>query len=232
MQSPSIFKRRERSHRTDRVEPRVPQSAAAVVREATVEGDPTDFDAFAPSSTRDADDGVLALFSTSMSGAADAFASGTKPATSVQVSDELIRALHEQYCAALDSSSFTSSASWDSSSVSAGQIGTSAGSPDDASERVHDDASISELFSEPQRLEEAIGPLVEGDTLDAEALNLIAAPEILRLFAPSEYHADGAASRRFVPPPLARREHQQLAIDSPMPGFGAVSRHGEEVQPE
>jgi hypothetical protein len=232
MRSPSIFKRRKRSGEAARIEPRVPECAASAVHEASDCDDVTAFDTFSSSPASDANDGVLALFSASMSGAADALAPSVKPATSVHDSDELIRALHGQYCAALDLSNLASSASWDASPVSAVHLEAFAGSHDDASERAHDDVSISELFSEPQRLEEAIGPLLEGDALDAEELNLNAAPEILRLFAPSEYHVNGAAQRRFVPPPLARREHHTLAIDSPVPGFGAVSRHGEGVQAE
>jgi hypothetical protein len=75
--------------------------------------------------------------------------------------------------------------------------------------------SIEALLSGARVLKDVFGPLGEGEMpglADTEPV-----PEILRLFAPAEYHA--AASRRptALPPALARREHHALGIDSPLP---------------
>ncbi|MET5115300.1 TagK domain-containing protein, partial [Burkholderia pseudomallei] len=59
------------------------------------------------------------------------------------------------------------------------------------------------------------------DPEDAEPV-----PEVLRLFAPAEYHAATARRPAGLPPALARREHQSLAIDSPLPAPVATSEDG------
>ncbi|QVN23321.1 TagK domain-containing protein [Burkholderia pyrrocinia] len=41
-------------------------------------------------------------------------------------------------------------------------------------------------------------------------------PEILRLFAPPEFHAAAARRGPALPPPLTRREHHALSVDSPL----------------
>lgn len=42
-----------------------------------------------------------------------------------------------------------------------------------------------------------------------------AVPEILRLFAPPEFHAEAAHGAAALPP-LTRREHHALSVDSPL----------------
>lgn len=77
-----------------------------------------------------------------------------------------------------------------------------------------DMGSIEALLSGARVLKDVFGPLGDGDM--AGLADVEPAPEILRIFAPAEYHA--AASRRptALPPALARREHHALGIDSPM----------------
>ncbi|WP_250481976.1 MULTISPECIES: TagK domain-containing protein [unclassified Caballeronia] len=181
-----------------------------------------------------ATDALLALFDedANVPGHTSAPAFARAPASSSlhPESDELVQTLHAHYCAALGSSYFMVSGSWESSLVTAPPVATPAMSHDDAVARA--DMSISGLFAEPQRLEEAIGPLGPGDELGREDMNMAAAPEILALFAPPEYQLDDALRRRFVPPALARREHHTLAIDSPLPEFNAGSLHLDGIEHE
>nr|WP_244173303.1 TagK domain-containing protein [Caballeronia temeraria] len=116
------------------------------------------------------------------------------------------------------------SGSWGSSPITMPAIATPGAPPDDDA-IAHAEVSISGLFAEPQRLEEAIGLLGPQDELGRDDMNVGAAPEILALFAPPEYQADAALRRRFVPSGLARREHHALAIDSPLPEFNASLFH-------
>ena len=74
--------------------------------------------------------------------------------------------------------------------------------------------SISDLLSDIERLEEAFGPLRHGESLDPVVSEVV--PEILQLFAPPEFHTTALHRSTLLPPPLARREHHALAIDSPM----------------
>ncbi|ORC51214.1 hypothetical protein B2G74_00060 [Burkholderia sp. A27] len=141
---------------------------------------------------------------------------------------DLIQTLHEQYCRALDDPQASLAGNW------AAQWATPvAGDPSMDAHEDHprrqessgrestDVGSIEALLSGTRVLKDVFGPLVGGDSEgDMSGLGWLTdsepVPEILRLFAPAEYHA--AASRRpaALPPALARREHHSLGIDSPM----------------
>lgn len=135
---------------------------------------------------------------------------------------DVIQTLHEQYCRALDDPQASLAGNW-----TAQWATPLAGDPSmdrhehhsrrqepSAGRELTDMGSIEALLSGARVLKDVFGPLGEGDMsglADAEPV-----PEILRLFAPAEYHA--AVSRRptALPPALARREHHSLGIDSPM----------------
>ncbi|MGV2293373.1 TagK domain-containing protein [Trinickia sp. YCB016] len=74
--------------------------------------------------------------------------------------------------------------------------------------------SIETMLSAERGLEDYFGPLRTGEpALDLEAES---ATEVLRLFAPPEYHAAAARRPPRLPPELTRREHHTLSVDSPL----------------
>ncbi|WP_080419746.1 TagK domain-containing protein [Burkholderia ubonensis] len=126
---------------------------------------------------------------------------------------DLMHSLYEQYCGALENPQASLSAGW------AAQM-TAAHRPlpeqrADAREGVDATDSIAGLLSGARVLDDAFGPLTPGDGPDPAATEPV--PEILRLFAPAEYHATAARRHGGLPPALTRQEHQTLAIDSPLP---------------
>jgi len=144
---------------------------------------------------------------------------------------DLIQTLHEQYCRALHDPQASLAGSWAAQWASP----VAGGSPIDTHEghRRHEPAagrpsmdkgSIEALLSGARVLKDVFGPLGEGEMPGLAGLaDVESVPEILRLFAPAEYHA--AASRRptALPPALARREHHVFGIDSPMPAADSNS---------
>ncbi|OXJ14860.1 TagK domain-containing protein [Burkholderia sp. AU6039] len=73
--------------------------------------------------------------------------------------------------------------------------------------------SIETLLSGNRTLEDAFGhldgqlePVTDGESVQ----------EILHLFAPPEFHAEAARRAPAPPPPLTRREHHALSVDSPL----------------
>ncbi|KVP95617.1 hypothetical protein WJ95_02370 [Burkholderia ubonensis] len=109
---------------------------------------------------------------------------------------DLMHSLYEQYCGALENPQASLSAGW------AAQM-TAAHRP------------LPDLRADARVLDDAFGPLTPGDGPDPAATEPV--PEILRLFAPAEYHATAARRQGGLPPALTRQEHQTLAIDSPLP---------------
>jgi hypothetical protein len=139
--------------------------------------------------------------------------------------DDLIAMLHAQYCRALDDpQALFAESEW------AAQVTTSGSarhdpmdSPAEQCAPAADPESIEVLLSGRQRMEHVFGPFREGEVLALAETGPV--PEILQLFAPTGYHA--AASRRAagLPPPLARREHHLLGIDSPFSMHGLSLYH-------
>jgi hypothetical protein len=138
--------------------------------------------------------------------------------------DELLGVLHADYCEALGSSGKASIGAWENAEDPHVRVSEDLPPEPELGAGEKNMVSISELLSEPQRLEDAIGPLIADPWL-ADASSLPPVPEILQLFAPAEYHTGAARRRSAAPPVLARREHHALAIDSPLPALfaGAAS---------
>ena len=140
--------------------------------------------------------------------------------------DDLIEALHEQYCRVLDDPHASLADNWAGQATPAG--GPSAGEGYEPSAGAHapHNGSIEALLSGSRFMEDAFGPLVSGDVTDLAATEPV--PEILRLFAPTEYRSTASRRPPPLPPALARREHHSLGIDSPLPAPDSTTRH--EVQ--
>ncbi|WP_241288651.1 TagK domain-containing protein [Burkholderia stabilis] len=124
--------------------------------------------------------------------------------------DALINALHTQYWRTLAAPGAPISSAW---APSADDTLTPPISPDHPAyeSQGHSD-SIETFLSGNRTIEEVFGHLdrhAEAVT-DGESV-----PEILQLFAPREFHAE-SARRTPVPPPLTRREHHALSVDSPL----------------
>jgi hypothetical protein len=147
---------------------------------------------------------------------------------------DVIQTLHEQYCRALDDPQASLAGNW------AAQWATPvAGDPSMDAREDHprrqesstgresaDMGSTEALLSGARVLKDVFGPMAESDMSGVAWLtDTEPVPEILRLFAPAEYHA--AASRRpaALPPALARREHHALGIDSPMSPMPAPAQN-------
>ncbi len=69
---------------------------------------------------------------------------------------------------------------------------------------------IEALLSGLRTLENAFGQMTAGQ----DEVEVDAAPEVLRLFAPVEYYAAEARRPPALPPALNRREHHTLSVDS------------------
>jgi hypothetical protein len=128
--------------------------------------------------------------------------------------EDVIEALHAQYWRTLMDPHALMAGQWasqsDERSMHPGDASADAGGGHDA----RNSGSIEVLLSGERSLEACFGPLESGPAL---AMDIEPVPEILRLFAPPEYHA--AATRRppSLPPVLTRREHHALSVDSPLP---------------
>ncbi|PFH29691.1 TagK domain-containing protein [Burkholderia sp. JKS000303] len=73
--------------------------------------------------------------------------------------------------------------------------------------------SIEMLLSGKRNLEDAFGRLEQSVLSDLE---IEPVPEVLRVFAPPEFHAAEAHRAPALPPALTRREHHALSVDSPL----------------
>lgn len=139
--------------------------------------------------------------------------------------DDLLASLKNQYYQALESPHALPHAPWASSSLPLAEQAWTLTSAGDA-RRDDISAPIGDLLSDIQKLEEAFGPLRHGvsDVGQPEEI-----PEILRLFAPPEYHVAVAYRAAAIPPTVARRDHHTLAIDSPL---AALDHHSNRTDPE
>lgn len=146
---------------------------------------------------------------------------------------DVIQILHEQYCRALDDPQASLAGNWAIPVEGESSMDMQEDHPlrrePSAGRESTDGGSIEALLSGARVLSDVFGSLGEGGMPGLAGLAGLAdtepIPEILRLFAPAEYHA--AVSRRpaTLPPALARREHHTLGIDSPMPAPDTTARH-------
>jgi hypothetical protein len=84
--------------------------------------------------------------------------------------------------------------------------------------------SIEALLSGHRTLEDAFGQM----TLGLDEVEVDAVPEVLRLFAPTEYQASEAQRTSALPPALNRREHHILSVDSAFSAPTHISPEGSE----
>ncbi|WP_063534415.1 TagK domain-containing protein [Burkholderia sp. MSMB1589WGS] len=134
---------------------------------------------------------------------------------------DLLHALYEQYCRVLDDPR-ASLASDDAARIAIERT-REAQPPSDLHRPVEGADSIDALLTQARVLDDVFGPLGPGETPDPADAEPV--PEVLRLFAPAEYHVASARRPAGLPPALARREHQTLAIDSPLPAPVATPEH-------
>lgn len=125
---------------------------------------------------------------------------------------DLMAALKNQYYQALESPHALPSAPWLSSTLPQQDDAWTLFS---AGEDRRDDMSapLGDLLSDIEKVEDAFGPLRRGASDVGQPEEI---PEVLRLFAPPEYHMTAARRAAAVPPTVARRDHHTLAIDSPL----------------
>lgn len=132
--------------------------------------------------------------------------------TAGTATDALLGSLYEQYCQALDAPLAPRSDVWvpapGGEDVSWGEQHQGGSGGDDII------SPIAAVLGDIHSLEQAFGPINSGAHHAVAATDEV--PEVLRLFAPAEYHA--ALSRRpgRILPSLVRREHHTLSIDSPV----------------
>lgn len=131
--------------------------------------------------------------------------------------DNLVETLHAQYWRALTDPHTALSGSW-GEQPDAHATPVASVMPDS-----HDlcptptaaaaSGSIEVMLSGERNLEDAFGQLDTGCTF---GLEIEPVPEVLRLFAPPEFHAAEARRAPALPPALTRREHHALSVDSPL----------------
>lgn len=147
--------------------------------------------------------------------AAHAYASSSTPDAGTDSTDTLIEKLHAQYWRALVDPHALITAGWAPlSEVDEPTPRAAASDSHDKPDALDDRDSIETLLFGNRTLEDLFERLDEqhtGPALDDEAV-----PEILRLFAPPEYQAAAAQRGPALPPPLTRREHHALSVDSPL----------------
>lgn len=140
-------------------------------------------------------------------------ASGTRPVGAAAGNEraaarDLIDMLHDQYRRALDDPQASFADDW------AAPVAVASCASTELVYGESSEASVEALLSGGRSLEQAFGPLVKGGEPDlAEPVTV---PEILRLFAPADYHAAAARRSPALPPALARREHHAAGLDSPL----------------
>ncbi|WP_250475280.1 TagK domain-containing protein [Caballeronia sp. GAFFF1] len=127
--------------------------------------------------------------------------------------DRLMGSLYEQYCQALDSPLASLPDTW--VDAASGE-GMPLRDQELASHRWRDQAvgPVAAILGDISNLEQAFGPMHHIGPYAAASVEEV--PEVLRLFAPPEYHAASARRPSPILPSLVRREHHTLAIDSPV----------------
>ncbi|NHV24692.1 TagK domain-containing protein [Burkholderia sp. D-99] len=170
-------------------------------------------DAFGSART---DDDMLALLGIGTREDAAARSHTTADTADIEAgnTDALIDALHAQYWRALADPGAPIASAWAPSvdDTLAPPIAPDHPHDSPAYESPGRSDSIETFLSGNRTIEDAFGHLVghvEAVT-DGESV-----PEILQLFAPPEFHAE-SARRAPAPPPLTRREHHALSVDSPL----------------
>ncbi|RQR38103.1 TagK domain-containing protein [Burkholderia sp. Bp9143] len=131
--------------------------------------------------------------------------------------DDLVESLHAQYWRALTDPHTALSGSWGE------QLDSPATPLASVMPESHDlwptptnagaSGSIEVMLSGERNLEDAFGHL---DTSCTPELEIEPVSEVLRLFAPPEFHAAEARRAPALPPALTRREHHALSVDSPL----------------
>ncbi|AJK45852.1 TagK domain-containing protein [Burkholderia plantarii] len=133
--------------------------------------------------------------------------------------DDLVETLHAQYWRALTDPHTALSGSLseppDPPATPVGSVAPDSGSHDLRSPPANPTGpeSIEVLLSGERKLEDAFGRL---DTESAPELETGPTPEVLRLFAPPEFHSAELRRAPALPPALTRREHHALSVDSPL----------------
>ncbi|BAX63407.1 TagK domain-containing protein [Burkholderia stabilis] len=134
------------------------------------------------------------------------------PVANADSTDSLVETLHAQYWRALTDPQAVVTAEW---VPLADEQAPHALAPDSqVAPGVHGEYdSIEALLSGNHTLEDVF------ERLDRHAEHVPddeSVPEILRLFAPPEFHAAAARRGPALPPALTRREHHALSVDSPL----------------
>lgn len=119
--------------------------------------------------------------------------------------EDLIDALHKQYCRALNDPQAPLGVEWAMPGTTAHEL-----LPDLQPDGVLHVESIETLLCGTRSVEDVFGMLAAGDMPDPAVVTT--PPEILRLFAPPEFNAGTPR----LPPSLVRREHHAVGIDSPL----------------
>ncbi|WP_233235298.1 TagK domain-containing protein [Bordetella sp. LUAb4] len=133
---------------------------------------------------------------------------------------DLIDTLRAQYWRALADPRTSCSDSWEAVEDSnatpfAVTLDDAHGAPEarPASATAAAEDSIEVLVSGVFQLEDAFQHL---ERVVLPELDIAPVPEVLRLFAPAELQAPEAIRMPSLPPPLTRREHHALSVDSPV----------------
>lgn len=136
----------------------------------------------------------------------------------IEHASDVVQGLHAQYWRALTDPHASLSGSWigqpdepptSAAADNAGDGWQSHGENDEA-------RSLETLLSGECTLEKIFGKLESGANGTVADLEAEPVPEVLRLFAPPEYHAAVASQTAALPPALTRREHHALSFDSPL----------------
>ncbi|WP_321800285.1 TagK domain-containing protein [Burkholderia sp. BCC1988] len=128
---------------------------------------------------------------------------------------DVIDDLHAQYWRALTDPHASLTGSWapHPDEPSPDTFGTDARKEWESVDGVTRSGSIETLLSGERSLEDVFGLLEPGTMVD---LDINQTPEILRLFAPPEFHGASTRHAPVLPPSLTRREHHALSMDSPL----------------
>ncbi|MBN3775997.1 TagK domain-containing protein [Burkholderia sp. Ac-20345] len=131
--------------------------------------------------------------------------------------DDLVETLHAQYWRALTDPHTALSGSWgeqlDSHATPVASVMPDSHDLWPTPTNAAASGSIEVMLSGKRNLEDAFGHLNTGFTPELE---IEPVPEVLRLFAPPEFHAAEARRAPALPPALTRREHHALSVDSPL----------------
>lgn len=167
-----------------------------------------------PSATRDGDAAILELIGDDGQGKT-AFLRATDD---VEPTNDVVQGLHAQYWRALTDPHASLSGSW----IGQPDEPPTSAAADNAEDgwqphgEINEARSLETLLSGACTLEKIFGRLESGANGTMADLEAEPVPEVLRLFAPPEYHAAVASQTAALPPALTRREHHALSFDSPL----------------